>query len=256
MTLIGTFTALVLTFSVLSFAWRDNPLYRTVENIFLGVALGLFTVFEVRQVLVPRLWDRLAAGPATGSTWIASIVIVLVLCVLAARAVHPLAWLGRVPVGIAVGSLAGMAAAGFARVVLIPQIGASAASLTFTSDSLHSRAVCLLETEVPNAITTIACTFGGYANALLIALGVIAGLVAMTFSRNENKALRGVGRVGGLFVMVSLGVTLGYLAMTHFAVTIGRAETMMESPGLAGLALVFVTILVVVTARRHQAVTR
>ncbi len=56
MTLIGPFIALFLTFAGLSFVWRDNPrLYRTVESIFIGVALGLFATFEIRQVLIPRI---------------------------------------------------------------------------------------------------------------------------------------------------------------------------------------------------------
>ena len=256
MMLAGSFLALVLTLAALSFVWRDNPLYRTVENVFLGVALGLLATFEVRQVLLPRIWDRLAAGPATGGAWVATIVIVLIAAILAARAVQPLAWLGRVPVALAVGSLAGMAAAGFARVVLIPQVAATSASLTLTGPLLHERSVCLAATDAANALTTLACTFGGYVNAFIVTLGVIAGLVAFTFARRENKALRVVGRAGSLIIMVSLGVTLGYLAMTHFAVTIGRAETMIQTPTLTGLALVFVTILLGLTARRLRPVTR
>lgn len=256
MSLVGPFIALVLTFAALSFAFRDNPLYRTVENIFLGVALGLFTVFEIRQVLLPRIVDRLAAGPATGGIWIATMVIVLVLALLVARAIPPLAWLGRVPVALAVGSLAGMAAAGFARVVLLPQVAATSASLIRTSDLLHERSVCLLETESGNALTTFVCNLAGYTNHLLIFLGVVAGLVALTFTRKENKGLRVVGKLGAVMIMVSFGVTLGYLAMTHFAVTIGRAETMIQSPGLAALAFGIVAILVLVTARRHTTVTR
>lgn len=256
MTLIGSFIAFVLTFAVFSFLWRDNPLYRTVENIFLGVALGLFASFEIRQVLLPRIYDRLAAGSATGGAWIATICIVLVTSILAARAIAPLAWLGRVPVAIAVGSLAGMAAAGFARVVLLPQVAASAASLTITSESLRARSVCLLEAESASALTNLACRWGGYLNALFIFAAVIAGLLAVAFARKENKTLRGVSRFGTLIIMITLGVTLGYLAMTHFAVTIGRAQTMMESPGLAGLALLVVAILVAVTAQRRTPVTR
>lgn len=243
--MMGPFVALFLTFAVLSYLWCDNPLYRAVESAFIGVALGLFATFEVRQVLVPRLWDRLAAGPATAFAWVSTLLIIVVAALLLARAVPPLAWLGRVPVAIAVGSLAGMTAAGFVRSVLLPQVGASAASLVIGDTIAHERTVCLLDAQPANALTNVVCSFGSYLNQLLIFVGVVAGLVYFVFSRRENAGLRAVSKVGSLVVMVTLGVTLGFLAMTHFAVTIGRAQTMIEVPGLAALALAVVAIVVV-----------
>ncbi len=240
--MIGPLIALLLTFAVLSFVWRDNPLYRVAEGLFLGVALGLFAAFEVRQVLLPRIWDRLAAGPATGPAWVTTLLVVLGLALMLARRVPPLAWLGRLPVAVAVGSLAGMAAAGFARTVLVPQVGASAASLVITDSLSHERSVCLLESQPANALTNIVCSFGPYLNQLLILFAVVAGLVYFVFSRRENKGLRAVSRFGGWIVMMTLGVTLGSMAMAHFAVTIGRAQTMMETPGLAVLALAIVVL--------------
>jgi hypothetical protein len=245
--LIGPFIALFLTFAVVSFVWRDNPLYRTVESIFIGVALGLFATFEIRQVLIPRLWDRLAAGPSTAMVWVAAIVTTLVAALLLARTVPPLAWLGRVPVAIAVGSLAGMVAAGFIRSVLIPQVSATATSLTITDALWHERSLCLLESQPPNAMTNLVCNFGPYLNQLLIGLGVAAALVYFIFSRKENAALRAVSRTGSIVVMITLGVTLAFVVMTHFAVTIGRAQTMMESPGISFLALGVVVLTLTVS---------
>lgn len=240
--MMGQLVGLLATFAVLSYVWRDNPLYRSAESIFVGVALGLFATFELRQVLLPRLWDRLALGPATGAAWIAVIVVILVTGLLLARFVQPLAWLGRIPVAVAVGSLAGMAAAGFVRTVLVPQVGASAASLVMSDSLAHERSVCLLESQPPNALTNIMCSFGPYLNQLLIFVGVAAGLVYFVFSRRENKGLQAVSKFGGWVVMITLGVTLGFMAMAHFAVTIGRAQTMMETPGLARVALAIVVL--------------
>ncbi len=240
--MIGQLIGLLLTFAVLSYVWRDNPLYRSAESIFVGVALGLFATFELRQVLLPRLWDRLTLGPATGAAWVAVLLIILVTALMLARFVQPLEWLGRIPVAVAVGSLAGMAAAGFVRTVLVPQVGASAASLLIDDALAHERSVCLLESQPPNALTNIVCSFGPYLNQLLIFAGVAAGLVYFVFSRRENKGLQAVSRFGGWVVMVTLGVTLGFMAMAHFAVTIGRAQTMMETPGLALIALAIVVL--------------
>jgi hypothetical protein len=65
------------------------------------------------------------------------------------------------------------------------------------------------------------------------------------FSRRENKGLRAVSRFGGWIVIMTLGVTLGFMAMAHFAVTIGRAQAMMETPAVAlfSLAIVVLTLL-------------
>jgi hypothetical protein len=240
--MIGPFLALCLTFSVASFLWRDNPLYRTAENLFVGVALGLFATFELRQVLVPRLWDRLAAGPSTTAPWMTALLIVVVCGLMLARPMRGLAWLGRVPIAVAVGSLAGMAAAGVVRSALIPQLGATAAPLVITDSLVHERGVCLLEASPANTLTNIMCSFGPYVNGLIILLGVAAGLVYLLYSRRESQAIRVVSRIGGLVLMATLGVTLGFLAMAHFAVTIGRAQTMIDTPGLALVALGLVVL--------------
>lgn len=242
MNLVGPFIALFLTFAVLSFVWRDNPLYRTVESLFIGVAMGLFATFEIRQVLIPRLWDRLVAGPSTALAWVSAIVVILVSLILVARAIPSLHWLGRVPIAIAVGSLAGMVAAGFFRSVLIPQVGASATTLTFTDTLSHARSMCLLESAPPNALTNVVCSFGPYVNQLVIGLGVVAALMHFIFSRKENAGFRAVSRIGSIVVMITLGVTLAFVVMTHFAVTIDRAQTMIEAPELAFLALGIVVL--------------
>jgi hypothetical protein len=53
-----------------------------------------------------------------------------------------------------------MAAAGLVRTVLVPQVGASAASLVITDSLAHERSVCLLESQPANALTNVACSFG------------------------------------------------------------------------------------------------
>jgi hypothetical protein len=140
-----------------------------------------------------------------------------------------------------------MVAAGFIRSVLIPQVGASATSLAITDSLSHARSLCLLEAQPPNALTNLACNFGPYVNQLLVGLGVAAALVYFVFSRKENAGLRVVGRAGSIVVMITLGVTLAFVVMTHFAVTIGRVQTMIEAPELTFLALGVVVLTLAVS---------
>ncbi len=59
-----------------------------------------------------------------------------------------------------------------------------------------------------------------------------------------------------MVIMVTLGVTLAFIVMTHFAVTIGRAQTMMESPGITLLALGVVVLTLAVSRGLHKPLER
>src|SRR5262249_56192770 len=51
--------AALLTLFVFSFLYRDNPLYKFAEHLFVGVSAGYYIVLNFWTVIVPNLFDPL-----------------------------------------------------------------------------------------------------------------------------------------------------------------------------------------------------
>ena len=59
-----TTVAAVLTLCVFSFLYRDNPLYKFVEHLFVGIAAGYVLAVQFHNVFVPNIWHPLVSGEA------------------------------------------------------------------------------------------------------------------------------------------------------------------------------------------------
>ena len=54
----------LLTLFIFSFVYKDNPLYKFAEHLFVGVSAGYWTILNYWTVIVPNLIDplKLAVG--------------------------------------------------------------------------------------------------------------------------------------------------------------------------------------------------
>ena len=55
----GVWVAALLTLFVFSFLYKDNPLYKLAEHLFVGVSAGYYIVLNFWTVVVPNLYDPL-----------------------------------------------------------------------------------------------------------------------------------------------------------------------------------------------------
>ena len=53
--LLGALLGFVLTLIVFSYIWGDNPIFRLVNHIFIGVAAGYVVLVTINNVILPRL---------------------------------------------------------------------------------------------------------------------------------------------------------------------------------------------------------
>jgi len=53
--MIQTWIAAFLTLSIMTFLYKDNPVFRFAENLFAGVSLGYFVGIVLNQTLKPNL---------------------------------------------------------------------------------------------------------------------------------------------------------------------------------------------------------
>lgn len=120
------------TLAVLSFLYRDNPIYRFAEHCFVGVAAGYFVVVEFHTVFMPNLVRPLRDQGITGLMHGRVEPVALLLLIPGALGLMAFfkfhsktAWLSRWPMAVVIGIYSGQAILGAAQGDLIPQIKAN-----------------------------------------------------------------------------------------------------------------------------------
>jgi hypothetical protein len=206
-TILGVWIAATLTIAILSFLYRDNPLYKFAEHLYVGVSAAYGVIymgkFTMEMLLVNAFRDNYQTFLRTGSSaslWEALVLIVPTLLglLMLTRWFGPkVSWLSRWPIAFLVGIGTGLAITGSFQGFLMPQIQA-----------------------------TLMPMWGGgiwqVISNLLIFVGVIATLIYFYFSRPHTGFLGGVSRVGIIFIMVSFGTAFGYTVMSRISLLIGR----------------------------------
>lgn len=215
--------AALLTLFVFSFLYKDNPLYKFAEHLFVGVSAGYYIVLNFWTVVVPNLWDPLVraftghdpvthevvqqAGGAFGGSlgdyrgWFVFPLILGLL--LFTRLTNRADWLSRWPLAIIIGVYAGLKTTGFAQSDLVAQVQASLQPLWTGS-------------------------FGSSVNAVLFLVGLVTSLLFFFYSREHKGALGVSARTGIVFLMVSFGAGYGYTVMSRLSLLIGRFQFLLE----------------------------
>lgn len=206
-TIFGIWIAATLTIAILSFLYRDNPLYKFAEHLYVGVSAAYWIIyaakFTMEQMVVNQFISHWQAYLTQGSTtgfWEALILIIptaLGFLMLTRWFGPKVGWLSRWPIAFTIGLGAGLGITGGIQGVLLPQIQAT-----------------FLPLYVPDLWTMV--------GNILIFVGVISTVIYFYFSRPHKGFLGGVSRVGIVFIMVSFGAAFGYTVMSRVSLLIGR----------------------------------
>ncbi|MBD3349099.1 MAG: hypothetical protein GF400_07895 [Candidatus Eisenbacteria bacterium] len=237
----------ILTLSIYSFLYKDNPFYKFAEHLVVGVSAGYYLVIYywnyispnvVAPVFLLRVGDE-SIGFLSGAWWMAFVPGLLGL-LLYMRFFPKVAWVGRWPLGIYVGGYAGLGISPVMQARVIRQLGANGLPLAGVDES------------------------AAMANMSNVALGVVIFAV-MTYlfvvKRSigaGNKILRVVAVVLAAviayagYVVLSLLTSAGVVTMTNVLLVIGLLGTLsyfffsMRHRGLlGGLARVGIVFLMV-----------
>ena len=215
----GVWVAALLTLCVFSFLYKDNPLYKFAEHLFVGVSAGYYIVLNFWTVVVPNLFDplyRSFAGhdPVThalvvqpGGPFAASqgdyrgwfLIPGLLGALLFTRLVKRVDWMSRWSLAVIIGVYAGLKTTGFAQGDLVAQAQASLQPLWG-----HG--------------------FWNSANAILFTIGLLTSLLFFFYSREHKGTLGVLARTGIVFLMVSFGAGYGYTVMSRLSLLIGRFQ--------------------------------
>jgi hypothetical protein len=211
----GIWVGALLTLFIFSFLYKDNPLYKLAEHLFVGVSAGYYIVLNYWTVIHANLVEPLAAafgghlagGPfhAQQGDYRAYLLLPGLLGVLLfTRLFGRVAWLSRWSLAVIIGVYAGLKTTGFAQGDLVAQVQASLQPLW------------------------IAGHFWASANAVIFTVGLLTSLLFFYYSREHKGVLGGVSRVGVWFLMISFGAGYGYTVMSRVSLLIGRFQYLLQ----------------------------
>ncbi|MBU0690525.1 hypothetical protein KKC97_00625 [bacterium] len=205
MELFWTSIAGILTLSVLSFLYADNPFYKAAEHIFIGIAAGYVFCAQFHNVFIPNLWT-----PLTQHGELIMLIPFALGSALFTRFFKGIGWISRWPMSVIIGTYAGLAVIGFASGDLVLQVQAS-----------------LIPVFVPATIDafTTNMTFVNFLNIftnLLFTVGLITVLFYFFFSLEHKGGLKHVALAGTTLLMIGFGAGYGYTVMTRIALLFDR----------------------------------
>jgi hypothetical protein len=188
---VATWAAALTTIVVWSYLLGERRLFRLAQRLLAGLATGYLVLLALREVLVPRLLEPLAAAPvANVLLWPA---LVLVAALAGAR------WLPRpivaVPVAVLVAGTAAFALGGAVAGTVLPQLGASLVQPASASGVVDG----------------------------VIGLGItVAVLLAFLHGVPRGRIVGGVASIGRWMLIGGVGGWLGFLLVSRLAVLVDR----------------------------------
>ena len=202
--LIGVWCIVLLTLSIFSYLYGDNPFYKAAEHIFVGVSAGYVFTITFWDTIWPNLFGRLfpeyvGAGFGFDITYVFPLILGIFMLF---RLSKKYDWLSRISIAYIVGMMAGLKFYVFLNSNLLTQIKSSTVNLSGTYFSIF--------------------------NDIIILIGVICGLVYFFFSKEHTGTLGKISRIGVYFLMIKFGASFGFAVMGRISLLIGRFEELIE----------------------------
>jgi hypothetical protein len=210
---IGAWVATGLTLFIYTFLYKDNPLFKFGEHLYVGISVGYSIVITIYAVGVKLLWV-----PMTEEGQWQLILPALLGLMISARFFPRIAWLSRISFAFVVGFGSGTI---IPRLIssnvlsqledtIMPLATMTASGLTYTMNFLDPKS------DINNLITLI---------------GVVSVLFYFFFSVEHRGVGQAVARTGIVFLMIAFGAAFGYTVMSRMSLLIGRFDDLIVFSG-------------------------
>lgn len=196
---IGVWVAAFFTLGILSFLYRDNPIYKFCEGVFIGISAGYWFVYAIHSTLVPKLIDPITGGHLSWGMWLYYGLAVLFGGMFLMRLIPGIGWVSRYPMAFIVGLTAGLSGIVYAvQTSILAQLEGTMVPLWTPGELIYSL------------------------SQVVMIVGVITTLIYFFFSKPHKGALGVASRVGIYFLMISFGASFGYTVMARISLLTGR----------------------------------
>ncbi|MDA0335667.1 MAG: hypothetical protein O2782_10915 [bacterium] len=203
---LGVIVAAGCTLALYSFLYKDNPLFKFAEHVYVGVAaayvFGITWYNSLYGEIIVSYFDIGEKGANGGghNPWVLLFPTLLGLLMLT-RFSRKFSWLSRISFAFVVGVGAGLTIPRYLSSFLLGQLEPSLAPLTLSWAGL---------------------------NLFLVLVGVITVLIYFFFSVEHTGVVGHASRLGIWFLMVSFGASFGYTIMARLSLLIGRISFLMD----------------------------
>ena len=198
----GTFIAAGITLSLYSFLYKDNPLFKFAENLYVGVAAA----YSLTQIWYTVLWADVVnplyelSSENMSNLWLI-VPTLLGTFMLTQLSSAKFSWLSRIAFAFVVGLGAGLTIPRTIAANLLAQMEPTMQPITATWEGL---------------------------NLLIILVGVVTVLVYFFYSVEHTGAVGVASKIGIWFLMISFGASFGYTIMARLSLLIGRVGFLLE----------------------------
>ena len=200
---IGVWIAALLTLGIFSFLYKDNPVYKMCEHLFVGVSAGYYVVLQYYSVVKPNLLDPMFTDFTHSRHFL--LLIPLALGILLFSRFFPKGdWLSRWSIALILGVYPALRITGFGQGDFVEQIHGT-----------------ILPLWVAN---NLGATIGNW----ILIVGLLTTLVFFFFSKEHKGPLGGAAKIGIYFLMVSFGASYGYTVMARISLLIGRVTFLLH----------------------------
>lgn len=131
--IIGFWLGIFLTFAILSFLYKDNPVYKLAEHLFIGVSIGYVVTKQFYDTLDPKLIANLV-----NNNWHYLLPLALSLMLLTKAVSKRWSWLARYPIAFVVAFYAGLQVNGALQGDFGPQLQAGMRSVVVDKVDLNT----------------------------------------------------------------------------------------------------------------------
>lgn len=202
--------AIICTLAIFSLLYKENPVFRFFEYLFIGLATGYTLSRLWIDVFRPKLWLAITSpDPTVGGRWWMIFALLLGLLYYTIY-IRRLAWMSRLLIGALMGFGAGLAFQGIAT-NYGPQIAAAFVPL----------------------LPRPGLTFSGLINNWIIMITLIAVMTYFFFAfEQQNKVVQRVALYGRWLLMISFGAIFGQTVMARMALATGRLNFLLNETGL------------------------
>lgn len=228
-----------LTLFIFSFLYKDNPLFKLAEHLYVGVSVG-YTIVKAYDTVVVHLIVK----PIFENGELALLIPVAIGLLMLTRYVPKAAWMSRYAFAFIVGIGSGLAIPRTISSFILKQIEDTVRPLL----SLAGADGVAFSMNLLNPASNL--------NAIIILIGVSTVLFYFFFSIEHSGPGKAVARTGILFLMIAFGAAFGYTVMARMSLLIGRLTDLIEfsdaSYGRPTLWLLILTVLMLIMLGRRQ----
>ena len=199
----GVWIGAFLTLGIFSFLYKDNPVYKFCEHLFVGVSAGYYVVLTMISSVYPNMIQPLLTNFSRDYNFL--LLIPLALGIMLFSRFFPRGdWLSRWPIAFILGVYPALRITGFGQGDLVEQVHGTMLPFWVQGD--------------------LGTTIGNW----LLVGGLLTTLIFFFFSKEHKGALGGSARVGIYFLMVSFGASYGYTVMARVSLLIGRFQFLLD----------------------------